>query len=92
MRRREFIAGLAGAAAMPIAVRAQERMRRVGVLLPATKDDSEYPALVNAFPQGLQQLGWTDGGNVRPDIRWAGGNPIPSADTLANWSRRSPTS
>jgi putative ABC transport system substrate-binding protein len=75
MRRREFITIIGGAAAWPLAARAQqgERVRRVGMLLPATADDSEYPMLVNAFVRGLQQLGWTDGRNIRIDIRWAGG-------------------
>src|SRR5450830_1571228 len=75
MRRREFITLLGGSAAWPLAARAQqgERVRRVGMLLPATADDSEYPMLVNAFVRGLQQLGWTDGRNIRIDIRWAGG-------------------
>ena len=48
-------------------------MRRVGMLLPATADDFEYPMLVKTFVEGLQQLGWTEGRNVRIDIRWAGG-------------------
>ena len=77
MRRREFITLIGGTAATwPLAARAQqgERVRRVGMLLPATPDDSEYPMLVNAFVQGLQQLGWTDGRNIRIDIRWAGGS------------------
>jgi putative ABC transport system substrate-binding protein len=75
MQRRQFIAFLGGtAAAWPLAARAQrERVRRVGMLLPATADDSEYPILVKAFVQGLEQLGWTDGSNIRIDIRWAGG-------------------
>ena len=76
MQRREFITLLGGtAAAWPLAGHAQqgERVRRVGMLLPATADDSEYPMLVNAFVRGLQQLGWTDGRNIRIDIRWAGG-------------------
>ena len=75
MQRRQFIALLGGTvAAWPLAARAQgERVRRVGMLLPATADDSEYPILVKAFVQGLQQLGWTDGSNIRIDIRWAGG-------------------
>jgi putative tryptophan/tyrosine transport system substrate-binding protein len=74
--RREFITLLGGAAGVwPLAARSQqgERVRRVGMLLPATADDSEYPMLVNAFVQGLQELGWTDGRNIRIDIRWAGG-------------------
>ena len=76
LRRRQFITLLGSAAATwPFAARAQqgERVRRGGVLLPATPDDFEYPMLVNAFVQGLQQLGWTDGRNIRIDIRWAGG-------------------
>jgi ABC-type uncharacterized transport system substrate-binding protein len=76
MRRRDFFTFLGGAAtAWPRAARAQqgERVRRVGMLLPATADDSEYPMLVKAFVQGLQQLGWTEGHNVRIDTRWAGG-------------------
>ena len=74
MRRREFIAGLGGAAvAWPLGVRAQlpDRVRRIGVLMAATADDPEYQARLAAFLQGLQQLGWTDGGNVRVDVRWA---------------------
>jgi putative ABC transport system substrate-binding protein len=73
MRRREFIAGLVGAAAWPVATRAQQstRMRRIGVMLgtlPA--DDPEAQARVTAFVQGLQELGWTDGRNVRIEYRW----------------------
>jgi len=75
IRRREFIITLRGAAAWPFAGRAQpNRMRRIGVLLPATTDDSEYPILVKAFVGQLQQLGWTEGRNIRIDIRWAGGD------------------
>jgi putative tryptophan/tyrosine transport system substrate-binding protein len=49
-------------------------MRRIGVLLPASTDDSEYPILVKAFVGQLDQLGWTEGHNMRIDIRWAGGD------------------
>jgi ABC-type uncharacterized transport system substrate-binding protein len=76
MRRREFISLVGGAAVVwPLAARGQqgERVRRLGMLLPATPDDSEYPMLVKAFVAGLQQLGWTEGRNIRIDIRWAGG-------------------
>ncbi len=75
--RREFITLLGGAAAAwPLAARAQqgERMRRIGVLLAAAADDPEYQARAGAFLQGLQQLGWTIGRNVRVDTRWAAGN------------------
>jgi putative ABC transport system substrate-binding protein len=73
MRRREFITLLGGAvAAWPLAVRAQqpERMRRIGVLMGASESDAVNQARLAAFLDGLQQLGWTDGRNVRIDIRW----------------------
>jgi putative tryptophan/tyrosine transport system substrate-binding protein len=75
MRRREFITLVGGAAvAWPLASRAQqpERVRRIGVLLPVTPDDTEFQTRVGAFLQGLQQLGWAIGHNVRIDTRWAG--------------------
>ena len=76
MRRRDFIALLGGAAACPLTARAQqgERMRRIGVLIPGPSEDREFRARLAAFLQGLQQLGWTDGRNVRIDTRWAAGD------------------
>jgi putative tryptophan/tyrosine transport system substrate-binding protein len=74
MRRREFITLLAGAAAAwPLAAGAQqdERVRRIGVLLPAAADDPEWQVRVGAFLQALALLGWTIGRNVRIDTRWA---------------------
>jgi ABC-type uncharacterized transport system substrate-binding protein len=74
MRRREFLGFVGGAAvAWPPMAQAQqpERARRIGVLLPATSDDLEYQTWVGSFLQGLQQAGWTIGGNVQIDIRWA---------------------
>jgi putative ABC transport system substrate-binding protein len=72
MRRREFIVVLGGAAAWPLATRAQqpERVRRVGVLMAASADDPEYQARIVALVQRLHQLGWADGSNVRIDTRW----------------------
>ena len=69
MRRREFIAGLAGAAAWPLAVRAQqsERMRRLGVFIPREENEPEAKGWLSGFTQGLAELGWTDGRNVRID-------------------------
>jgi putative ABC transport system substrate-binding protein len=82
MRRREFITLLGGAAtAWPIAARAQqqpERMRRIGVLMPAAADDLDAQDRVAAFLRGLQHLGWTDGRNVRIDYRWS----KPDADAM----------
>jgi putative ABC transport system substrate-binding protein len=76
MRRRDFITLIGGAAAWPLTARAQqpERMRRVGVLLNFTEDDPEAQVQNLAFLQGLQQLGWTDGHNVRIDTRWTAGD------------------
>jgi ABC-type uncharacterized transport system substrate-binding protein len=77
MRRREFIALLGGAAvAWPLAARAQqpERMRRIGVLMNLAADDPEGQARLTAFLQRLQQLGWTDGRNLRIDYRWGTGD------------------
>jgi putative ABC transport system substrate-binding protein len=77
MRRRDFIALLGGAAAAwPLATRAQqaEKLRRIGVLMPFAADDPESPARITALAQGLQQLGWTDGRNVRIDYRWSEGD------------------
>ena len=71
MRRREFITVLGAAAAWPLAARAQERMRRIGVLLPAPADDSTFQTWVGAFLQGLGQAGWTIGRNLQIDARWA---------------------
>ena len=74
MRRRQLFTLLAGAAAVPLAARAQERVRRIGVLLPAGADDAEWQAWVGAFLQALALLGWAIGRNVRIDTRWAGAN------------------
>jgi ABC-type uncharacterized transport system substrate-binding protein len=76
MKRRQFITLLGGAAAWPLAASAQrgERVRRIGVLLPAAADDPEYQTRAGAFLQGLAQLGWTIGRNLRIDTRWGAGN------------------
>jgi putative ABC transport system substrate-binding protein len=85
MNRREIIAGLGSAAAWPVVARAQQgdRVRRIGVLSPATADDPDERALIEAFLQGLAQLGWTDGRNVRIDYRWGSGDlPVERATKL----------
>ena len=76
MRRRQFITLLGSAAAWPLAARAQqgERMRRVGVLIAIAADDPQSQRRMTAFVQGLQELGWTDGRNIRIDTRWTGGD------------------
>jgi ABC-type uncharacterized transport system substrate-binding protein len=76
LKRREFISLLGGAATWPLAVHAQqgERMRRIGVLMNLTAEDPESQARNAAFLQGLQQLGWTVGHNLRIDHRWSAGD------------------
>jgi len=75
LRRRDFICLLGGTAAWPLVVHAQqtESMRRIGVLMSVAADDPEGKARFAAFEQGLQQLGWIDGRNVRIETRWSGG-------------------
>ena len=83
MRRREFITLIGGsAAAWPLMVRAQQRIKRIGVLMVLPANDPETQARLAAFAQGLQQLGWTVGQNVRVDYRWGRSN----VETLRNAS------
>jgi putative tryptophan/tyrosine transport system substrate-binding protein len=76
IRRREFIAGLGSTAAWPLAARAQQgdRVRRIGVLMPIDENDPEMKLRYSAFTQALADLGWTEGRNVRMDLRWDGGD------------------
>lgn len=78
MKRRDFIAMIAaGAAAWPISTYAQEpeRIRRIGVLFPTPQGDLEWQKRVEEFTKELRQLGWTDGRNVKLEIRWSAGDP-----------------
>src|SRR5215470_8236576 len=74
--RREFITLLGGAAAWPLSARAQqgERMRRIGLLMPYDENEPLAKARISAFTQALAGFGWTDGRNVRMDLRWGGGD------------------
>jgi putative tryptophan/tyrosine transport system substrate-binding protein len=76
MRRRKFIALLGGAAAWPLAARAQrgDRVRRIAVLMTTAEDDPEGWTRAAAFRQGLRELGWTEGQNLRIDWLWSGGD------------------
>jgi putative ABC transport system substrate-binding protein len=83
VRRREFISFLGGAAAAwPLTARAQQpgSVRRIGVLMGWNESDREAQSNLAAFVQELQQLGWTDGRNMRIDYRWANGDVNRSAD------------
>jgi putative tryptophan/tyrosine transport system substrate-binding protein len=79
MQRREFITLFGGTVATwPLAARAQQaeqRVRRIGVLYSLAEDDPESVARRTAFEEALKQLGWTNGGNIRIDYRWAGNDP-----------------
>jgi putative tryptophan/tyrosine transport system substrate-binding protein len=76
MKRRKFITLLGGAAFLsrPFETRAQERMRRVGVLINATAEEPEAQSYVTAFQQGMQEFGWSVGRNLHIDLRWGGGD------------------
>jgi putative tryptophan/tyrosine transport system substrate-binding protein len=76
MRRRAFIAALGGAAAWPVATRAQqtERVRRIGILINFAADDPAARSRLEAFLDGLHSLGWIDGRNVQIDLRWGAGD------------------
>jgi putative tryptophan/tyrosine transport system substrate-binding protein len=85
MNRRAFVTLLGGAAvSWPLGARAQpgERMRRIGVLTPFAADDAEGHARLTAFAQGLQQLGWTVGQNIRIEYRWGDGK----AETMRKYA------
>jgi putative tryptophan/tyrosine transport system substrate-binding protein len=90
--RRTLVGLFGGAASWPLAARAQQpdRMRRIGVLLPATADDPEFQARVGAFLQELQQLGWSIGRNVRIDTHWATANPDDIRKHAADLARLAP--
>src|SRR5262245_23516849 len=73
MRRRNFIALLGGAAAVwPLAAGAQERTRRLAVLMQYTEDNAEAQRMVAAFREGLRKAGWIEGRNLHVDYRWGG--------------------
>jgi putative ABC transport system substrate-binding protein len=76
MRRRDFITLLGGAAAWPLAARAQPAgaMRRIGVLMNSAATDATYQSYITAFQQGLRQLGWVEGQNIQIDVRWNAGD------------------
>ena len=76
MRRREFLGVIGSAAAWPVAARAQQLspMRRIGILMGNSKGDAQNDAGLTALTDGLKELGWTEGRNIRIDIRWAAGS------------------
>jgi putative ABC transport system substrate-binding protein len=94
IKRRQFIAAFGSAAAWPVVARAQqpERMRRIGWLSSRDENDPVGKTQVSVFAQALKDLGWTDGRNVRMDVRWAG-DDINRIRALAQvWSACNPTS
>src|SRR6516162_8518951 len=85
MRRREFITLLGGAAAWPLAARAQEpdRVRRIGVLSANAEDDPEMKTRLAAFRQGLEKRGWSEGRNVFIDYRYAPVDDVDQTQAMA---------
>ena len=94
IRRREFVPLLGGAATWPLAARGQqpERVRRIGVLMPWDENDPFAKTIVSAFTQALSDLGWTDGRNLRIDLRWAGADTIGYERSRRSWSSCNPIS
>jgi putative ABC transport system substrate-binding protein len=91
MRRREFITLLGGAAAWPLAVRAQgERMRRIGIFLGAAENDRDEQANLDAFREELARLGWVEGRNLRIEQRFGVGDPERLRDYAAELVRLAP--
>ena len=88
MKRREFIAGLGSAVAWPLAAGAQQgnRVRRIGVLLAGAESDPRSNRNASAFTQALVDLGWTDGRNVRMELRGAAVTPIGYERLRRSWS------
>jgi putative tryptophan/tyrosine transport system substrate-binding protein len=93
MKRREFIAGL-GAAAWPLMANAQQadRVRRIGVFMSGDENEPQGKRRYSAFIQALADLGWTEGRNVRMDVRWSGGDTIGYRCWRRSWSACNPTS
>jgi putative ABC transport system substrate-binding protein len=86
MKRREFIKAAAGSVAVwPLAARAQQgdRVRRLAVLMGVEESDPEAKAQLSGFTQALAQLGWTEGRNLRMEVRWGGGSDVDRARSLA---------
>ena len=94
IRRRDFITLLGGAAAGPLAARAQQgdRMRRIGVLVGGDENDPEVKRRVSVFTQAFADLGWIEGRNVRMDLRFAGGDLNRMRAFGRSWSACNPTS
>ena len=93
LKRREFITVLGGAAATwPLRARAQQsgRMRRIGVLMGSAESDFDSQARLAAFRQALRELGWTEGGNLRIDYRWAAADPDRVRDYAAELAGLAP--
>jgi putative ABC transport system substrate-binding protein len=92
IRRREFITLLGGAAAWPLAARAQQgRLRRIGVLVSGDENDP-FKTWVSAFKQALADLGWTDGRNLLMDLRWGGDDTNRIGRSRRSWWACNPTS
>jgi hypothetical protein len=89
MRRRDFIRIVGSAAAWPLGAHAQqpEGIRRIGVLMNFAENDPAAQARLTAFLQAPQQLGWTNGRNVRIDIRWSAGDPETQSQIRGGASR-----
>ena len=93
MQRREFITLLGGAAAWPLMARAQQpdRMRRIGVLMGYAENDPAAQSEVATFRGALAKLGWTEGSNLRIELRWGAGDADKLRHSQKSWSICGPT-
>jgi putative ABC transport system substrate-binding protein len=94
MNRREIIAGLGSTASWPLLARAQQgdRVQHIGVLMPYDENDPEQRRRLSAFTQALAGLGWTDGRNMRMDVRSTGADINRCKRSRRSWSAYNPTS
>ena len=91
MKRRDFIAGIGSAAAWPVVARGQQvNIRRIGALMVTAENDPEAQSRIETIRQGFRELGWIEGGNLRIDYKWTGGDTARTRGFAAELVRSMP--